>query len=211
MLNKIKFFIRNTLLPDHWFLMSKPNKEKLLYLTFDDGPVPGVIEPLLALLDKYQAKATFFIIGSRGKRNSDLLKVIHQKQHTLANHSYSHPSFHKITHHEKCQEISDTNQLLQNITGQPCSLFRAPQGRWDFKLLCHLLKEKIIPTHWNRDSMDFTKKPVQEIINNFIKHPVKSGDIILFHDDAKLCIEALTVLIPQWQSQGFTLSALREN
>jgi len=195
-------------LPNRLFLISKPNKEKVLYLTFDDGPVSGVIEPLLTLLDSYQAKATFFVIGACAKRQPELMKMIYQRHHTLANHSYSHPSFHKISHTEKCQEISKTNKLISEVTGKSCSFFRAPQGRWDAKLLWYLFRQKIIPAHWSRDSLDFTKKPANEIIDDFNKQPVKSGDIILFHDDAELCIEVLTVLIPQWQAQGFTLSAL---
>jgi len=207
-INKIKFFFRDTLLPNSLFLMSKTSREKKLYLTFDDGPVPEALSPLLELLDKYQVKATFFVIGSRGERHVDLLNEIHQKQHTLANHSYTHPNFHKITHDEQCFEIHKTNQLIEKITKQPCRLFRAPQGRWNVKLLWHLFKKNIVASHWSRDSLDFTKKPAHEIITDFNKQPVQSGDIILFHDDAKFCIEVLTVLIPQWQAQGFTLSAL---
>jgi peptidoglycan/xylan/chitin deacetylase (PgdA/CDA1 family) len=210
MLTKLKYFFRDKILPNRLFLVSKTSTEKSLYLTFDDGPVPEVIESLLELLEKFQAKATFFIIGSRGKRHPELLDKINAQQHSLANHSFSHPCFHKISHLEKCQEIDKTNKIISQITNRRCAIFRAPQGRWDLQLLWHLFQKKITPTHWSRDSLDFKKESAAVIIKRFNTQPVTAGDIILFHDDSTLCIEALSVLIPQWQSQGFTLKALKE-
>ena len=73
MLSKLKYLLRSGLLPDRLFLLSKTQHEKKLYLTFDDGPVPGVIEQLLDLLDIHQIKATFFVIGSRAEQNPRLI------------------------------------------------------------------------------------------------------------------------------------------
>ena len=208
MLSKLKYLLRSFILPDRLFLLSKNQNEKALYLTFDDGPVPGVIERLLDLLDKHQIKVTFFVIGSRAEKHHDLLAEIHKRAHTIANHSYSHPEFHKISHAEKIAEINKTNQIIEQIVGEPCSLFRAPQGRWDLKLLFTMLKKKITAVHWSRDSMDFLKEPANKIVERFIKHPVKAGDIILFHDDHERCVDALEILIPQWLEQGYRFNAL---
>lgn len=208
MLSKLKYLLRAIILPDRLFLLSKTQKEKTLYLTFDDGPVPGVIEPLLELLDKYQVKVTFFILGSRAEKNLNLLSDIHKREHTLANHSYSHPEFHKITNAEKKVEIDKTNFIIKQVTGQYCTLFRAPQGRWDIQLILTLLLKKITAIHWSRDSKDFLKQPAIKIIERFKNQPVKSGDIILFHDDDARCIAALDILIPQWLEQGYSFSAL---
>lgn len=208
MLGKLKIIFREFILPDPLFLLSKTQKEKVLYLTFDDGPVPGVIEPLLALLDKYQVKATFFIIGSRAEKNPTCIVDIDSHHHTVANHSFSHPNFHKIPHAEKMVEIDKTNQLIQKITGKYCSLFRAPQGRWSMRLILAMLYKRITCVHWSVDSKDFLKEPANAIIERFQKHPVKSGDIILFHDDNNLCVDALDILIPQWLAQGYRFNSL---
>ena len=208
MLSKLKYLLRSGLLPDRLFLLSKTQHEKKLYLTFDDGPVPGVIEQLLDLLDIHQIKATFFVIGSRAEQNPRLITEIHQRQHDIANHSFSHPEFHKISHAEKILQIDKTNQIIKKITGQSCSLFRAPQGRWDIKLLLAMLKKQITAVHWSRDSMDFLKEPAEKIVERFLKQPVKSGDIILFHDDDNACVDALAILIPQWLEQGYCFNAL---
>ena len=189
-------------------LLSKTQQEKTLYLTFDDGPVPGVIEPLLDFLGEYQIKATFFILGSCAERHPKLLTKIAKADHSIANHSYSHAQFHKISHVEKITEIEKTNHVIKQITGENCTLFRAPQGRWDFVLLFSMMRKKITAVHWSRDSQDFLKEPADKIAERFLQNPVKSGDIILFHDDDTRCIDALKILIPQWLEQGYSFNAL---
>ncbi|MGB2741766.1 MAG: polysaccharide deacetylase family protein [Cognaticolwellia sp.] len=208
MLRKLKYLLRAIILPDRLFLLSKTQKEKTLYLTFDDGPVPGVIERLLDLLDKHQIQATFFVLGSRVEKNPDLLNEINKRAHTIANHSYSHPEFHHISHAEKIIEMEKTNLIIKQVTGKSCTLFRAPQGRWDMRLIFTLLLKKITAVHWSRDSMDFLKEPANKVVERFMEHPVKPGDIILFHDDHERCIEALDILIPQWFAQGYNFNAL---
>jgi peptidoglycan/xylan/chitin deacetylase (PgdA/CDA1 family) len=86
MLQKLKYFIRSKLIPNSLFLIDKGQSSKSLYLTFDDGPVPEITEPLLDFLDKYQVKATFFIIGECAKKYPEMLTRIHQEGHVLANH-----------------------------------------------------------------------------------------------------------------------------
>jgi peptidoglycan/xylan/chitin deacetylase (PgdA/CDA1 family) len=208
MLSKIKLIIKQALIPKKFFLINESTDEKKLYLTFDDGPVVGVTEPLLALLAQHQAKATFFIIGQCAEKQPELMNMIHQAEHTIANHSYSHPRFNKISHMQKWYEITKTNQIIKQSTGTTCALFRAPQGRWDIKLVLSLFIKKMKGVHWSRDSRDFKKEPAAKIVEYFHSQPAKSGDIILFHDDDSRCIEALKTLIPYWQSQGFNLSAL---
>ena len=138
----------------------------------------------------------------------EIIKRIHSSGHTLANHSYSHPPFHKISIETKVSEIQKTNNVLKELIGENCTLFRAPQGRWNLRLLYSLFRLKITAVHWSRDSMDFLKEPPEKIVKRLIDNPLKSGDIVLFHDDDSRCIEALRTLIPHWQAQGFTLSAL---
>lgn len=208
MRNKIRFFIRSKLLPNSLFLINGRRGTKSLYLTFDDGPVQGVTEELLELLEQYRVKATFFTLGSQINKSPDLLKKIHDQKHTIANHSYSHPNFTKLSSETMLEQISTTNELVREATQQSCRLFRAPQGRWNIRLLFELFRIKMTAVHWSRDSMDFLKEQPEKIVKRFIDDPVKNGDIILFHDDDSRCIEALKTLIPHWQSQGFSLNAL---
>jgi len=209
MIQQLKYFIRSKLLPNKLFLIDKKSHAKSIYLTFDDGPVPGVTDKLLTLLDKYDVKVTFFVIGSCAQKHPELIVKINESGHTLANHSYTHPPFHKISLAQKVREIINTNLAIENIINKKCDMFRAPQGRWDFKLLMKLFSLKITAVHWSRDSMDFLKEEPEKIIKRFEIKPVSPGDIILFHDDDQRCIEVLDTLIPKWLSQGFKLEALK--
>mgnify|MGYP003625630238 CR=1 FL=1 len=208
MIQQVKLFIRSYLLPDRLFLYTKTASEKTLYLTFDDGPVLGVTEALLDLLKKYNAKATFFILGTRAENESGLMYRIHNEGHTIGNHSYSHPNFNKISHKAQQEEIRKTNQIICQTTNQACQLFRAPQGRWNIKLLYFLWREKITAIHWSRDSLDFKKQSCELVIQQFKQQVVNAGDIVLFHDDNELCITVLDELIPFWQAQGYSMKAL---
>lgn len=208
MIQQVKLFIRSYLLPDSLFLYAKTRRKKALYLTFDDGPVLGVTESLLDLLKKHNAKATFFIIGTRAEREPALMRRINSEGHTLANHSYNHPNFNEISDKAQQEQVLKTNQIIAQTTKSSCLLFRAPQGRWNLKLLYFLWKEKITAIHWSRDSLDFKKEPAEVIINRFKQNAVNAGDIILFHDDNDLCISVLEQLIPHWQSQGYTMDKL---
>ncbi|XQW85349.1 polysaccharide deacetylase family protein [Thalassotalea piscium] len=208
MIQKVKLFIRSYLLPDSLFLYAKTRRKKALYLTFDDGPVTKVTDALLDLLKKYNAQATFFIIGTRAEREPSLMSRIHNEGHTIANHSYNHPNFNNISVQDQQEQIIKTNQIIEQTTTVSCQLFRAPQGRWNLKLLYFLWKEKITAIHWSRDSMDFKKESAEVIINRFKQDTINAGDIILFHDDNNLCISVLEQLIPYWQSQGYTMDKL---
>ena len=195
-------------MPNQIFLVDKDKKSNKLYLTFDDGPVPEVTLPLLNLLDKFDVKATFFIIGKCAKNHPELISTIHNRGHKVANHTYTHPPFHKIPLSKKMKEVIDTNVLIENTINEKCNMFRAPQGRWDLKLLWKLFRLKITAVHWSRDSMDFLKEAPEKIINRFEHKPVSPGDILLFHDDDSRCIDVLEHMIPLWLEQGYKLSAI---
>ncbi|WP_411992773.1 polysaccharide deacetylase family protein [Agarivorans sp. DSG3-1] len=189
-------------------MIKKSAQQPALYLTFDDGPYPEFTALLLDLLAKHQAKATFFVLGARAEKFTALTSQIVQEGHALANHSYNHPRFDHISVTERNQQIEKTNSAIKQLTNTDCRLFRSPQGRWDSSLLGYLIRHGITAVHWSRDSLDYKKEPTEQLIKRFNDQPVTAGDIILFHDDNNLCIDALAVLIPQWQAQGFELKAL---
>ena len=208
MLNGLKRFIRTRLTPNSLLLINKSKKSKKIYLTFDDGPDPEITVALIKLLKKHNVKATFFIIGELAEKHPELLHLMLDEGHKIANHTFTHPSFEKASLKKKINEVIKTNKLIEDITGQHCQMFRAPQGVWDIKLILKLFRLKITAIHWSRDSMDYLKEPAEKIINRFQEQPVQAGDILLFHDDNIICIDALKVLIPYWLSQNYSLEAL---
>ena len=103
---------------------------KEVWLTIDDGPHPEDTPLILDLLDQYQAKATFFVIGTRVERHPDLVACIANRGHRLGNHSHSHrvASFWCLPKQSVCREIDQCTEVLENLTGQRCAWFRAPVG-----------------------------------------------------------------------------------
>ena len=182
--------------------------EHALYLTFDDGPHPEVTPRLLDLLDSFNAKASFFLIGTNAKLYPELVAEIARRGHTVANHSHQHLALPKLSYEAQLAEITQSNQVIEAILQKPCVYFRAPRGQWSFRVLLSLRNMKIKAVHWSRDSLDYQKAEPAVIVKKLLDNPLTAGDIVLFHDDDDCCIAALKELIPVWQQQGYQLKAL---
>lgn len=191
-------------------LMYKGHCSHSLYLTFDDGPCNQVTPKLLALLDQYNIKATFFVIGSIAKEQPELMDTIIARGHTVANHSYFHRSFKALSLDEQLEEIENTNEVLTAHSANT-SLFRPPQGTWTLKLLLKLISMKTSIAMWSRDSYDSHHLSVEQVVKKFTDTPVVGGDILLFHDDDMKIIQILEKLLPIWQEENFSFKVLSSN
>lgn len=196
------------LIPQSVLRRHYPAARQDIFLTFDDGPHPEVTPKLLDLLDRYQAKASFFLIGVNAQQYPDLVRDIAKRGHTVANHSYQHLALPRLSDEKQIAEIQQSRDVIEGILQQPCTLFRAPRGLWSLKVLLRLKRMKIHAIHWSRDSLDYQKSAPSVIVSHFQQRPVQGGDVVLFHDDDDCCIEALQELLPAWQQQGYVLKAL---
>lgn len=179
--------------------------EKKIFLTFDDGPVPSHTANLLELLDEFNAKATFFVVGQQLEKNYMLGEKIVAAGHLLANHTHSHPPSSIISEEEiyQCQEIIDSLQKDKR------KYFRAPRGEIALPLLSFLMKSEFIPALWDVDSKDSHGFTASEIFT-FLKD-IRNRSVVLFHDDNALCLNALKFLFPYWQEAGFSFETLISN
>ncbi len=206
---KLKARLFDLFIPHTWLYVRKKGGSKTLYLTFDDGPEKDVTPELLALLARFDVKATFFCIGEKIQNNQALAKEIINQGHTLANHSYYHRNFHQLSVTEQMSEVVKTNTLIEKISGSSeVPLFRTPNGKWQLRLLKALVKQKTPLVLWSLDSLDYFYKEPDDIFQRFEEHPPVAGDIILFHDDSPLCIKVLEVMLPKWKKMGFEMNAL---
>lgn len=178
---------------------------KRIALTFDDGPHPSKTKKILDILDKYDVKATFFIIGSNAEYYPDIVAQEVARGHEVANHSYSHTNLSKCTAEQIKREIELADRAIEKASGVKPRLFRPPEGAYSensVKIARELGKNTII---WTVDTMDWANRTADDIIKN-IKSNVRSGSIILFHDFTSPkahTIEALETIIPYLKSQGF--------
>lgn len=178
-----------------------------IFLTFDDGPHPEHTPRLLQLLERHQARATFFLIGSKIEQHGEVVRDIVARGHAIGNHSFSHPSFRGIPMRSQGEEVDRTEVLLSRHDGRPRHLMRPPHGHLDFStiLLCVLRRQRI--ALWNRDSQDY-RLSSDEIVQHMSGLPIRDGDVLLFHDDGGAGIDALEILLPRWREAGLRFSAL---
>lgn len=178
-----------------------------IHLTFDDGPDPQNTRPLLALLNAHDARATFFLQGQRVEAHGEIVAEIVAGGHTLGNHSYSHANFTTLGRDGQLAEVSRTDALLSRFDGKEKHLFRPPYGKLRLNTLAMCMSRRQDIAMWTHDSFDF-KLDESLVVERMRVLPVRSGDIILFHDDGRTAIDALEQLLPIWRDAGFRFSAL---
>ncbi|MDB5054546.1 MAG: hypothetical protein JWM44_2596 [Bacilli bacterium] len=200
---------------EHLGVIKKVQTDKpWIALTFDDGPDPKETPEILDVLKKYNATATFFVIGKQGHKYQDILQREVSEGHELANHSFSHLDFRRLSRMEIRQEISKSDDEIFAITGQHTKLFRPPGGYYDNKIveIAEQAGYKVILWTWYQDSKDWSKPGVQKIVNKVISnaHP---GDIILFHDrisGSSQTVKALKEILPELQKQGYSFVSVSQ-
>ncbi|OPA80643.1 polysaccharide deacetylase [Paenibacillus selenitireducens] len=188
-----------------------PMNRKLVALTFDDGPDPNQTPEILDLLKKYDAKATFFVVGKKVALQPELLKREAKEGHEIANHTYNHIYFnYKVPVNKLEKEISDTHALIAKHTGQQPHLFRPPGGMFNEQLI-QLAKEKgylVVLWSWHQDTKDWRSPGVNFIVQKVLNN-IRGGDIILFHDWVEgpkhsQTVEALKIILPALQEKGYS-------
>lgn len=184
-----------------------PRRTPTLYLTFDDGPHPDETPRLLELLAKLDIKATFFVVGRAAEKYADLAKEISRAGHVLGNHSMTHPWFNRVSMKQQLDEIQTADRVLERVDGKLLHPFRPPHGKWTiFSLFACLFRSQKIVL-WAHDSLDY-RSSVDQVVAHMRSRKVKSGDILLFHDDGPVAREALAQLVPDWKAAGFQFSAI---
>ena len=180
-------------------------QEKRIALTFDDGPHPRYTEKILGILEKYDVKATFFMIGSNARLYPDVARKVSAAGHEIGNHTYTHPHMLKLSEEGLLEEIKKTESVFSEIGIKKPRLFRPPEG-YRTKEQCEVLsKEDYRVVVWSLDTHDWQGKPSSEIIKH-VEENIKGGDILLFHDyisGQNTTITALEQLIPKLLKDGY--------
>lgn len=192
-----------------------PTKEKVIALTFDDGPDKNETPQLLDLLKQYGVHATFFVIGKRAAAYPDIVKREVSEGHEVANHTYNHPYFNrKLTMRTFSSELSRAHDEIFKATGLETHYFRPPGGYYNEKMV-ELAKKQgylIIMWSWDQDTQDWRRPGVKKIVNKVLNN-AKGGEIVLFHDHVmggSQTIDALKQILPELKQRGFTFLTVSE-
>lgn len=159
--------------------------QRVIYLTFDDGPVPGITNLVLDILTEFDIKATFFCVGENIKKNPELFQRIIQEKHMIGNHTYNHINGWEKSVEEYIRNVKRCDELIssQGFKAE-VKLFRPPHGKIKKKALKQIGNEfKIVM--WDVLSYDFSSKLSKEkSLNKSIQY-TRAGTIIIFHDSEK--------------------------
>ncbi|WP_431091273.1 polysaccharide deacetylase family protein [Paenibacillus sp. 8b26] len=191
-----------------------PTQRKVIALTFDDGPDESKTPAILNLLKQYDAKATFFVVGSRVEKLPDIVKRERREGHEIGNHTFHHPSFQHISRNKALSEIDQGQASIVQATGSGTHLFRPPGGSYTDTLV-KISKEKgqkMILWSWHQDTLDWRKPGVHRIVNKVLRN-ARNGDIVLMHDyvyKSTQTVEALKIILPELKKRGFTFVTVSE-
>lgn len=182
-------------------------KTKSVYLTFDDGPVPGVTDLILDMLKSYQASATFFCIGENVQRHPKIFDRILLDGHTIGNHTYHHLNGWKTADEKYFENVEACNLLINT------PLFRPPYGRIGIKQIQHLRSQYAIYM-WDVLSGDFDSDQTPESCAANVIRNAEVGSIVVFHDSEKArrnVLGALPKVLEYCAENGFAFKSLPKN
>lgn len=192
-----------------------PTKSKVIALTFDDGPDTIETNEILALLEQYNAKSTFFVVGNRVDKYPELVKTVLTAGHEIANHTYYHTYFNKQrTPAFIEQELSKTSDAIFRATGIRPTLFRPPGGYYNENMVNTIRNAgyQIILWSWHQDTEDWKGPAVSKIVNKVLNN-ARNGDIVLFHDHVEgksSTPAALKQILPELKRRGFEFITVSE-
>lgn len=179
-------------------------KEKVVYLTFDDGPIPEITPWVLDILDKYNIKATFFCVGDNVRKHPDIYKMVLDAGHRVGNHTFNHvQGIRKFTK----QYLANTELASKYIESD---LFRPPHGHMRLPQF-FTLRRKYRIILWDVVTRDYSKLLKPEQVLNNVKQYTRNGSIIVFHDSLKSETNmkyALPRSIEWLLEQGYTFKLL---
>ena len=162
--------------------------DRIVAITFDDGPCSRTTNRLLDGLKERNVKATFFLVGENAESNEKVVKRMYEEGHLIGNHTYSHIKLDECNISSAVGEINKTNEIIKSITGEDVN-----------KLLSHV---NMTPVLWSIDPDDWATTDTAYVVKSVV-YKVKNGDIILLHDIYDSSVEAALEIIDRLSSKGF--------
>jgi len=184
-------------------------EQKLMSISFDAAWGNEDTPTLIQILDTYNVKATFFVVGDWADKYPESVKQLADAGHEIMNHSDTHPHMPKLSRQEMGAQIDACNEKIEAITGKRPVLFRPPYGEYSNDLIEVLREREMYCVQWDVDSLDW-KNPPSTAIADRVNKKVKPGSIALFHNAAVNTPAALPAIIEHLQSEGYTLVPISE-
>ena len=192
--------------------IKQKQENKIIALTFDDGPWPNYTNQILGILKKNNIKATFFWIGRNLVTYPEIAKQVVVAGHAIGNHTWSH-SYRNMSQANAAKEIDQTATIIERTTNVKTTLFRPPGGILNNGPAGYALSKKYVVLLWSDDSEDYAKKLTVNTIVNRVLKSAKPGGMVLMHDgggDRSRTVQALPIIINSLKNQGYKFVTVPE-
>lgn len=186
-------------------------EEKKVALSFDAAWGADDTDSLLATLDKYDVKATFFLVGDWVRKYPDEVKRIAAAGHDIGNHSNKHPHMNSMSKEQIKEDIMAAHESTKELLGIDMTLFRPPFGEYNNTVLETLKECGYYVIQWDVDSLDWKEYGRDNLIDTVVNHKnLGNGSIVLMHNNAKYTKDALESIIIGLKDQGYDLVPISE-
>lgn len=179
-------------------------QDKVLAISFDAAYGDQYTREILDILDRFNVKTTFFLVGFWIDKYPDAAEEIYRRGHELGNHSTTHPQMSKLTEEEIRKELKITGDKIKKITGKDPVLFRPPFGDYNNRLIEVAREMGYYTIQWDVDSLDWKELGVEPVVNRVLSR-VDKGSIVLFHNNAKYVTQFLPVILERLQKEGYKI------
>lgn len=178
--------------------------EKVISISFDAAWGNEDTQQLIDILNKYQVKATFFVVGGWVDNFPESVKALSDAGHEVMNHSDSHPHMTQISKEKMKEEVEACNEKIEKVTGKRPTLLRAPYGDYNNDVVQTVRECGCFTIQWDVDSLDWKDLSAAEITKR-VTEKVKPGSIVLFHNAALHTPEALPGILEKLQGEGYQI------
>lgn len=183
-------------------IYSVETDEKAVAITFNCAWSADDIPEILGILEEYDAKATFFILGQWAKDNPGAVKMIAEAGHEIGTHSNTHPDMANLSSEEIKSELSRSCEHITNAADIEIKLFRAPSGSYSDTAIKTAMESGLFTIQWDVDSRDWKDVPADKMVDNITKN-VQKGSIILLHSGKENTVKALPHLLEILKNSGY--------
>ncbi|MGI6704150.1 MAG: polysaccharide deacetylase family protein [Clostridia bacterium] len=185
-------------------IYSVETEEKKIAISFDAAYGDQYTPQILDILDGYNVKTTFFLVGFWIDKYGEVLEEIHRRGHEIGNHSTTHPQMSKLTVEEIKKELETTAEKIKAVTGKDPILFRPPFGDYNNKVIETAQQLGYYSIQWDVDSLDWKEFGVEPVVDRVLKR-VNNGSIVLFHNNAKYVADFLPIILDRLIKEGYTI------
>lgn len=190
-------------------IYSVDTKEKKIAISFDAAYGDQYTQQILDILDEYNVKTTFFLVGFWIDKYEEALKEIHRRGHEIGNHSTTHPQMSKLTVEEIKEELNNTGEKIRAVTGKEPILFRPPFGDYNNKVISTAQQLGYYSIQWDVDSLDWKEFGVESVVDRVLKKS-GNGSIVLFHNNAKYVTDFLPIVLDRLIKDGYAIVPVSE-